>query len=211
MVTTKPGTPLEYFTGGREGQLFIHSGLSGREETRGTWRQAHTMLQIEPGPAVRYGFRFQFARSYEELREILYAEGLFDVRAVPGMTIPEDLSARISLRTKAKVQAIRAEFPDQTKIESLTSPAQDQQIYKVTFKRLGENKLTILHEENRKTYLEYFVTEPLETLIKKRASFITSRQQIRDPNVWWDGVYGPYDMRHQVCVRSTTRTSSRAA
>ena len=114
------------------------------------------------------------------------------------MTIPEDLSARFSLRTKAKFQAIRAEFPDQTKIESLTSPAQDQQIYKVTFKRLGENKLTILHEENRKTYLEYFVTEPLETLIKKRASFITSRQQIRDPNVWWDGVYGPYDMRHQV-------------
>ncbi len=198
MVTTKPDTPLEYFTGGREGQLYIHSGLSGEQEKRGTWRQPHSMLEIEPGKSVRYGFRFQFARSYDELRDILYEQGLFDVRAVPGMTIPVDLSAQFSLRTKAKVQAIRAEFPDQTKIESLTSPAQDQQIYKVTFKRLGENKLTILHEENRKTYLEYFVTEPLETLIKKRASFITSRQQIRDPNVWWDGVYGPYDMRHQV-------------
>jgi len=63
---------------------------------------------------------------------------------------------------------------------------------------LGENKLTIHHDGDRKTYLEYFVTEPLETLIKKRASFIINRQQIRDPNKWWDGVFGPYDMRNKV-------------
>jgi len=68
----------------------------------------------------------------------------------------------------------------------------------VTFKHLGENKLTIHHDDDRKTYLEYFVTEPLETLIKKRASFIINRQQIRDPGKWWDGVFGPYDMRNQV-------------
>lgn len=198
MVTVKPGTHLEYFTGGRQSRLYIHSGLSGAQEKRGTWRQAHTVLEIKPGESVRYGFRFQFAKSYAKLRDILYEQGLFDVRAVPGMTIPEDLSGRFSLRTKARIEAIEAEFPGQTKIERIDTSAKGTRVYQVTFKRLGENKLTILHDKGRKTHLEYFVTEPVETLIKKRASFITGRQQIRDPNVWWDGVYGPYDMRHQV-------------
>ena len=63
---------------------------------------------------------------------------------------------------------------------------------------MGENLLTIHHDGGRKTYLEYFVTEPLETLIKKRASFIISRQQIRDPSKWWDGVFGPYDMKNKI-------------
>jgi len=203
MVTVKEGTHLEYFSGGRRGGgLFIHSGLSGGNEERGTWRQKHTFLNLGPvgteDSKVSYGFRFQFAQSYDELRELLYKEGLFDVRAVPGMTIPEDLTAKFSLHTRAKIDRIEPEFPDKTKITLISKPQPDVYVYEVVFKRLGENKITIHHDGDRKTYLEYFVTEPLETLIKKRASFIINRQQIRDPNVWWDGVFGPYDMRNQV-------------
>ncbi|MCF7975786.1 MAG: hypothetical protein K9N55_18355 [Phycisphaerae bacterium] len=202
MVTVKPGTQLEYTGTDRQGGFFVHSGQSGNRETRGTWRQSHTCLDLDAQGTdqsrARYGFRFQYAHSYDELRDILYREGLFDVRAVPGMTIPDNLSARFSLHTRARVQSIEAEFPAQTTIRPVNSTRSDTQIYEVTFKRLGENKLTIVHDGGRNTFLEYFVTEPLETLIKKRASFIATRQQIRDPNVWWDGVYGPYDMRHQV-------------
>ena len=68
----------------------------------------------------------------------------------------------------------------------------------MTFRKLGENMLTITHDGGRKTYLEFFVTEPLETLIKKRASFLVNRQQIKDPAKWWNGVYGPYDMKAKV-------------
>ncbi len=203
IVTVKPGTHLEYFSGGRRGGgLYVHSGLSGGNETRGTWRQAHTFLTLGPAGAadnkVRYGFRFQFASSYDGLRDVLYREGLFDVRAVPGMTIPEDLTARFALRTQASIDAIKAEFPDSTRIEFLGEKQPDTYVYEVTFKRLGENKLTIQHDGGRETYLEYFVTEPLETLIKKRASFLVRRQQIRDPNHWWDGVFGPYDMKNEI-------------
>ena len=53
-------------------------------------------------------------------------------------------------------------------------------VYTVAFHDLGENMLTIRHDGGRRTDLEFFVTEPLETLIKKRASFIVNRQQIRD-------------------------------
>jgi len=203
VVTVHPGTKLEYWAGGRSGgRLFVHSGRSGPAESRGTWRQPHTPLALEPagrpGSRAAYGFRFRWASSYDEMRSFLYEEGLFDVRAVPGMTVPEDLGARLSLRTKARIEEIRAEFPDRTTIRALGEPVPGHRVFDVAFGRLGENMLTIVHDGGRQTFLEFFVTEPLETLIRKRAAFLVSRQQIRNPAKWWDGVYGPYDQEAKV-------------
>src|SRR4029077_15943865 len=119
-------------------------------------------------------------------------------RAVPGMTVPEDLTARFALHTRAKIESIQAEFPKQTKITKVGEPQPGFQVYEATFQQLGENRLTIHHDDGRTTFLEYFVTEPLETLIRKRAAFIVERQQVREPSKWWDGVFGPYDMKHKV-------------
>jgi hypothetical protein len=128
LMTVRPGTKLEYFAGwgggGRGGgQLFVHSAASGADEKRGTWRQEHTSLRIGPVSTreakVTYGFRFHWAQSHGEMRDILFKEGLFDIRAVPGMTVPEDLTARFSLRTRARIDAIEAEFPQQTRITKL--------------------------------------------------------------------------------------------
>ena len=204
VMTARSGTKLEYRAGsGRGGErLFVHSGASGPAETRGTWRQAHTTLKLaaagRSGSRVSYGFRFRWAGSYDELRDVLYDEGLFDVRVVPGMTVPEDLSVRFSLRTKARVERIEAEFPGQTTVRPLRRPVPGDRVYEASFRRLGENMLTVVHDGGRRTHLEFFVTEPLETLIKKRAAFLVSRQQVRDPSKWWDGVYGPYDMAAKV-------------
>ncbi len=205
LVTVKPGTKLEY-TGGGSGrggaQVYVHSARTGGAETRGTWRQPHTSLNLapagRPGSRVSYGFRMQWANSYDELREMLYQAGLFDIRVVPGMTVPENLTARFSLHTRASIESIQPEFPDQTVITSLGTPLPDHHVYEVAFKKLGENMLTIKHDGGRQTYLEFFVTEPMETLIKKRAAFIVDKQQIKDPAKWWNGVYGPYDMRAKV-------------
>ncbi len=204
LLTVLPGTKLEYWTeaGRSGGQLFIHSGKSGPAEKRGTWRQPHTTLELaaegRPGSRVSYGFRFQWAKSYDELRSLLYDDGLFDVRVVPGMTVPEDLSVRVSLHTKAGIERIVAEFPGRTAIRSLGEPVAGHRVFEATFRKLGENMLTVVHDGGRRTYLEFFVTEPLETLIKKRAAFLVSRQQVRDPSKWWDGVFGPYDMEAKV-------------
>jgi hypothetical protein len=205
LVTVRPGTRLEYFiTGGGRGggPVFIHSGLSGGSQTRGTWRQKHSFLRLGLPSAgnsrVRYGFRFQWANSYDELRALIYQEGLFDIRAVPGMVVPDDLPAHLALHTRARIDSIQPEFPDQTTVTELGGPQPGYHVYEVAFRRLGENLLTIHHDGGHQTYLEYFVTEPLETLIKKRCAFISHRQQIRDPSKWWDGVFAPYDMEHEV-------------
>src|SRR5262245_44157429 len=201
LVTVLPGTKLEYFgaAAGRGGEaLYIHSARSGAAEKRGTWRQAHTALDLAPGNRKPYGFRMQWANSYDELRSLLYADGLFDVRVLPGMTVPENLTARFSLHTKAKIESITPEFPSQTTIRRIGDPQTGTHVYEVAFRKLGENMLTIRHDGGRKTYLEFFATEPLETLIKKRAAFLVDRQQIRDTTKWWNGVYGIYDMKAKV-------------
>src|SRR4029077_15642912 len=62
LVTVLPGTKLEYFgaAAGRGGEaLYVHSARTGANETRGTWRQAHTALDVAPGKRVSDGFRMQ--------------------------------------------------------------------------------------------------------------------------------------------------------
>jgi hypothetical protein len=46
--------------------------------------------------------------------------------------------------------------------------------------------------------LEFFVTQPLETLIKKRAAFLVNKQQHRERDKWYNGLFSVWDMRHAV-------------
>jgi hypothetical protein len=199
LLTVKPGTHLEYFEGG---DVFIHSGLSGNEETRGTWRQPHTYKELQPygedGDRVSYGFKLQWAQNYDELRNLLYENGLIDVRVIPGMTVPADLEAKFSLHTKTNIDSIVTEFPDQTELTSLGEAEPDHHIYNVKFNRLGENKLTVYFDGNRKTYLEFFSTEPIKTMMEKRSEFITEKQQHRKPDKWYDGLLSVWDMKNSV-------------
>ncbi len=198
LLTPKPGTPLEYMTKGRYFQVYIHSALTGTNEKRGNWRQAHTSTTIKPGATIAYAFNLQWAKSYEDIRTKLFDNELIDVHVAPGMTIPSHSEATFALHTKTKINGITAEFPANTKLTYLGEKRKNYHIYKVKFDRLGENKLTIKFGGNRKTYLEFFSTEPLETLYKKRASFLVSKQQIKDPGKWWDGVYAPWDMSNKM-------------
>jgi hypothetical protein len=202
MVLAKPGTKLEYFdTVGNEYAVFIHSGLTGNQQDRGTWRQAHTYGELapagSPGSRLKYGFRLVWAGSWEEMRDILFRNGLFDVRVVPGMTVPEDLPAMFSLHTRNSVNAVSAEFPDETQVRFLGEKDRHL-LYEVRFGRLGENMLTVQYGDGQEMYLEFFSTEPLETLFKKRSAFIVNRQQHRRPDRWYDGLFSVYDMKNSI-------------
>ncbi len=202
LLTVKPGTKLEYFTSGGSYKAYVHSGYSGNAEAKGTWRQPHTYSALSPkgeeDDRLALGFKLQWAEDYDELRSLLYDNDLIDIRVVPGMTLPEDLEARFSLHTKVSVDSITAEFPEQTQLEYLGEEEPDHHLYRVTFDRLGENMLTVHFDGIRKTYLEFFSTEPVETLLEKRNSFIVNNQQHRDPGKWYDGLFSIWDMKNSV-------------
>jgi Family of unknown function (DUF5695) len=163
------------------------------------WRQTNTSLSLGAGGSKSYTFKFQWVKDYEDIRDTLVNEGSIDVHVVPGMTVATNLPARFALRTTQTINGIDAEFPGTTQITSLgtTNVGGDTyQLYQVQFFTLGENQLTIRYGANKLTYLEFFVTEPLETLIKKRASFLVNSVQIVDATKWYNYLYSDINMNN---------------
>ena len=83
-------------------------------------------------------------------------------------------------------------------------------VYTVKFSQLGEN---MLHDQIRRagqwSTLEFFVTEPLETVIQKRAAFLVSHHQHTDPSKWYVGMYSDWDRRTRSAAARTIATASR--
>lgn len=204
VLTPAEGSHFEYFDesgpAGNAYTAYIHSAASGAElrAKGGTWRQEHTRLSLAPGQSAAYRFRLRWANDYDGVRDLLYQEGLFDIHVVPGMTIPTDLAALVSLRTRRAIDSIVPEHPEQTTVEDLGTRAKDVHVYRVRFSRLGENLLTVRYGDRQRMPLEFFVTEPLETLIKKHAAFLVSHQQHRDPAKWYNGLFSDWDMKNHV-------------
>lgn len=186
----------------RDYRVFVHSAVAGAEAAAqgGRWRQPHTSHKLAPagqaGDSRSYGFRFLWAEDYGGVRQALVDEGLVDVQVVPGMTIPSDLSATLALRTHQPIHSIEAEHVDETFIEPLGTRG-DYQLFRVQFNRLGENLLTVHYGDDRHLYLEFFSTEPLETLYRKRAAFIAHSQH-RDPSKWYNGLITDWNMESHV-------------
>jgi hypothetical protein len=192
--------------GGRGGFTpFIHAAVSsvepiaagrkaGREQP---WRLPITGLKLAPsgskGDSVTHTFRFTWAKDFDAVRDVLYNEGSIDVNIVPGMVLPSDLQALIALRTRQKIESIAAEFPDKTKVEFVADKGNGIRVYRANFARLGENMLTVKYGGGKWSTLQFFITEPLETVIKKRSNFLVNSMQHKDPSQWWYGVYSDWD------------------
>jgi len=203
VMTPLPSTSLEYYDAeGRGYNAYIHS--AGRKPilvVKGTrWRLPHTSLTLAPGDQRAYGFRLSWAKDYDGVRDALYREGLFDVQVVPGMTVPVGLPARVAIRTRNTLASIASEFPGEAEVRPLDSPQDNTHLYEVAFRRLGENLLTVRCDDGRYLALEFFVTEPIETLITKRARFLIERQQHRDPTKWYDGLISDWNMQDRVLL-----------
>ena len=203
-MTPDAATALEYWESQGGFRAFIHSTAAGAvaKERGCNWRQPHTSAHLTPrgtpGSTRSYGFALHWAQDYDAVRQIIVDQGLVDVHVVPGMTLPSDLTARFALRTRAGISAVEAEFPGSTTIRSLGAKG-DSHLYEVRFARLGENRLTVRFGENRHMYLEFFSTEPIETLIRKRGAFIASHQH-RDPAKWYNGLLAEWNMESQVLL-----------
>jgi hypothetical protein len=183
-------------------RAYVHSVAVGEavQAAGGRWRQPRTSVTLAPaggaGAERQYGFQLAWAKDYTAVRQRLVDAGLMDVEIAPGMTVPTDLFTCVAVRSHDPIKSIVAEHPEQTTIEPL-GEREGRKLYRVKFKQLGENMLTVDHGAGRTTRLEFFATEPLETLIHKRASFIT-RHQVRDASKWYNGLLAEWNMDSQV-------------
>ena len=167
--TSKPLAHLEYYDQEEERAFtaYIHSEGRGEELTAkgGKWRLPHTRVSLAPkgqsGDSATYGFKFRWAKDYENVRDVVYEEGGVDVNVLPGMTVPTDLPIRLALRTRQQIRGIVPEFPDQTAVTSAGERGNGTHIYSVKFSHLGENTLKVEYGDGQSLALDFFVTEPL--------------------------------------------------
>ena len=200
MITPDGHTSLEYWESEGGYRAFIHSAAAGAVAAgRGcTWRQPNTSLTLAPGDEQSYSFTLRWVDDYDHARDVLVEQGLVDVHVVPGMTVPTDLPARFALRSREPIHGVDAEYPEATDLRR-TGRNGDAEIYEASFSRLGENRLTVRFGDDRHMHLEFFATEPLETLIAKRAAFIAAHQH-RDPSLWYDGLLAEWAMDTHVML-----------
>ena len=191
------GVEPEFWNHGPKGvfSVFLHSmsEVPNIQAHKGSWRLPHTSKWLQPGQAIEYGYDFEWAKNYDAVRDRLANRGKLDIQVVPSMTVPNNLFADIALRSNEPVQNISPEYSGATKIQAMGS-RNGYQLYRIWLKHLGENKLTVTQKSGAKTYLEFFSTEPTETLIQKRAAFIT-RSQVQDSSKWYDGLLREWNMQ----------------
>jgi hypothetical protein len=220
LMTPRSGTHLEFFEPTVRGNhadssnpvfyprnaweglytAYIHAAAEARDfETEGTWRQPLTSKVLaprgQPGSSVTYAFEFRWAPDYRAIHDILYRSGLIDVTVAPGMVIPSDLSASVALHTREPIHTMIAEYPSETEITEAPSGQKDTCVYRIRFHRLGENEIIVSFGNRRRTLLEFDSIQPLETVIRKRASFLVEHQQVHEPAKWYDGEFSLWDMR----------------
>lgn len=205
LMTPSGAAKFEYFDSSSGAFTpYIHAKVASAAAIAagGNWRLPVSSLTLAPkgsaGSTVTYTFRFRWAKDFSGVRDALYDAGQFDTRVVPGMVVPTDLPAMFSLRTKNAIAAIDAEHPSTTTVALVSSKPDGTKVYRASFSKLGENMLTVRYGNGQWASLEFFVTEPLETVIQKRAAFLVSHHQHTDPSKWYYGVYGEWDQKNEV-------------
>lgn len=146
----------------------------------GTETLPPSTLLLKAGQKITYTFGFSWADTFEQVNEILYERGKIAVTSLPGMVTATDLPVSLDLYTKQDIVAVEGQYADQTVIESMGESG-DHHRYQLSFRQLGENRITIQCEDGSEMALLYFVTEPLEELIQKNCAFICANQQQTDP------------------------------
>jgi Family of unknown function (DUF5695) len=203
LVMTPAGqAKFEYYdSSGGAFTPYVHAqaAAAAAKAAGGNWRLPISSLRLAPrgaaGSSASYTFRFQWAKDVQAVRDVLYKEGKFDTTIVPGMVVPSDLPANISLRSRNAIAAIVPEHPATTRVDAVP---QHPGVYAVKFSTLGENMLTIKYGDGQWSTLEFFVTEPLETVIRKRAAFLVSHHQHTDPSKWYVGMYSDWDQKNEI-------------
>lgn len=191
LMTMHKGTAIEYAT--QDGKYYLHS-MNAVDRTNDSWRLPSTSKTVQPYEHYMTGFNFTLTGNHEEVKTKIYDKHGVVVKVAPGMVVTPESEVYCALQSKLPIVELVAEYPEEIQITSLGQKEGDKYIYKFRFSRLGENLITVHYGDDLICFLDFFVTEPLETLIKKRARFIVDKQQHRDSSKWYNGLYSLWDM-----------------
>ena len=91
--------------------------------------------------------------------------------------IPQDMKATLAVRCKEQINSVTADS-DSAEITK-KEDRNGYEIYEIAFSDLGENYVTVNYGEDKKSVLQYYATEPIETLIQSNTDFLVDKQQAK--------------------------------
>lgn len=198
MVYPADGTAFEYFAmaGGDQNVkhafcAYVHSSNARREavENGAKVRYNATAITVVPKGKASYKLEFCWAQDNNDARAKFVENDLVNVEVLPGMTVPCDHTVSLVVDTKWPEPVLT--FPCGKEIAPVKCEG-TKRWYSFSLTKLGENTLWLKDSRGYTTNLDFFVTEPLETLIRKRGSFIASHQH-NDENLWYNGLLAEWN------------------
>lgn len=138
-------------------------------------------LSLGTGETKRYSFLLhKIGPEYAELGELLFREGSLDVKVIPGMILPTNMTATVDVHTKHPVTSVTASDPSAviTKIAEHDCHC----IYTIRFSKLGRNDVTVNYGDGKRGVLQFWTEEPLADAIQRRVDFLIENCRITDEN-----------------------------
>lgn len=153
--------------------FYIHSDVI-KSTNRGYL--PNTSLVLAPGEEKTYAFNFSIAQNQEDMKKVLYNEGLIDAVAIPGMAFSVNMPAKMYLHTKIPKENISFEIQGPKQIglfkneantvasylpDKMTSSntyvkydstktinGEQYLVYNIKFADLGQNNVIVKYHDN---------------------------------------------------------------
>ncbi|MBN2036840.1 MAG: hypothetical protein JW768_08875 [Chitinispirillaceae bacterium] len=176
------GAGFEYqdFSGGRV--YYIHSNVI---KSTGRGYLPNTSMTLAAGQSKEYAFKFFKVQDRYDMADRIYREGLIDITVIPGMVVGTNLTVKFDLHTSKTIDSVSAQYPSETTISSVGTVPTDHKIYQAGFSHLGPNNVTVYYDGDKKTVLQFYVTEPFGDAIQRHATFMLENQVVRAPGKWY--------------------------
>lgn len=194
-------TALEYVM--PNGWYYLHSETTNpatmrpKEKGGACWNLPASGCDLRNGASESFAFEFFKVESPRQVEQAIYDHRGVNFRVVPGMVVPRGEELKFAVRAREGIGRVEATTADDVRLGKMQRGRDGFRMMGVTFSKLGVNQLLLSYGKGKRMMLDFFVTEPVETLIRKRSAFITNHQQVRDSGKWYDGLYSLYDMERE--------------
>jgi hypothetical protein len=164
--------------------VYVHSRATVEREGWPEWFNGHTSLILEPGDARVFQIRFAPADRdrQDTVFQTLAVCGRPAMRLLPGAVAPADVGIALEVGGSVPTRFFLSREGD---LE--TDSDEEGGFCYLRPKEAGYAQLSFEDTKGRLNHAHLFFTEPIETLIKKRAAWIVERQTHEAPGTAFDG------------------------
>ena len=185
LITPSNGTSIDYYE--RDGRYFL---AYDKKDIHKSWNRDVSSVIVPAKNSHTFSLSMRSVSSYQEAQDVFVENGDIAVEIAPSLTIAMGTELSVAIRTNVDYHVAKG---DKYKSKFIRSSG-EWDIYNFTFSDYGEHQIVIDYGKNKRTYIDAFVTEPVEALIKKRVGHIVDYQQVIDSTVWYNTMYGQWEM-----------------